>query len=227
MYCSNEQERLFSLLNARDLLALRLVSPQTKLWVEAVMSKHPTKSFTFYIDENTALHELVDEDISHGIPFFRALNVKHVSFFSQPLIPSFLRTYGSQIHTVYRSNECSDVVPKELVFYQALPNLTKLSTNWLGETSPHVELPALQRLDLHSVRSELGHSAEGVNLDFLLNLPNLTHLGLSMINMREYMEALIALGPYFAMRNGLEESSRKLLCWKDPSRTPYSRVPSL
>jgi hypothetical protein len=133
MFCCDEQETLVSLLDIRDLLALRLVSRKIRDWVDAVMSKHPTKVFTLYVEESTALHELVDEEIAQGIPFFRALNIGDKYFCSRPLITEFLCIYGTQIRTVYGSNKRGDVVPDEVAFYEAKPNLTQLSTNWLEE----------------------------------------------------------------------------------------------
>jgi hypothetical protein len=49
------QERLVSLLDIRDLLALRLVSPKTRSWVDVVMSNHPSNEFTLYINERNTL----------------------------------------------------------------------------------------------------------------------------------------------------------------------------
>jgi hypothetical protein len=194
-----------SLLDDRDLLALRLVSAKTRDWVDAVMFKHPTKAFAIYVDENTALQELTDEEMN-GIPFFRGLNITNLSFFSHPLIPSFLRIYASQIHTVYRSEEeSSDVVPEEVAFYQSLPNLTQLSTHWLGDSVPDVKLPALERLQLHSVGSTK------INFDFLQHLPNLRHLWLPDVTDDEYVKILIALGPYFETRNRWKGSSGRAL----------------
>jgi hypothetical protein len=100
MFRCNEQETLVSLLDIRDLLALRLVSCKIRDLVDAVMSKHPTKLFTHYVDESTALFGLASESVAQGIPFFKALNIGDTYFCSHPLIPEFLRIYGPQIRTV-------------------------------------------------------------------------------------------------------------------------------
>jgi hypothetical protein len=175
------------------------------------MSKHRSKAFTLYVNDKTALDQLIE--IGHGIPFFQGLNIKHSSFFSLPLISSFLRIYGTQICTVYRSKEEGGyVVPKEVAFYCALPNLTQLSTRWLGDSVPDVKLPALERLQLLTVRSTWSERAAKVNFDFLLNFPNLTHLWLTnVLDWDDNLEVLSALGQYLAIRNVWEESSRKLL----------------
>jgi hypothetical protein len=205
-----------SLLDARDLLALRLVSRKTREWVDAVLPSHPTKALTLYVDVDIdmALHELMDEEISHGIPFFRGLNLwdwdSSLSFFSHPLLPEFLRIYGSQIHTVHGPDYGGDVDPDEVAFYEALPNLTQLSIRRLGDNVPAVKMPALERLQLFSLRSEF--SKKAVDFHFLLNFPNLTHLLLPyIIDYVEQAQVLSALGPYFKKQNGLEGSSRRTL----------------
>jgi hypothetical protein len=201
-----------SLLDVRDLLALRLVSRKTRDWVDAVLSSHPTKALTLYVKKNTALDELVNEEIPHRIPFFRRLNVRDSSLFSHPQILSFLRCYGTQIHTVYRYDNCDDVDPDEVAFYEALPNLTQLSTRWLGENNvPAVKMPALERLKLHTIRSEFSDRTEKINFDFLLNFPNLTHLWLPYMSIVDHVQVWGALGPYIKKQNGLEGSSRRTL----------------
>jgi hypothetical protein len=166
------------------------------------MSKHPSKVFTLYVNKITEIHELVDEKFANGIPFFRGLKVHGSSFFSHPLIPEFLRIYGSQIDTVYGSKKRGDVVPEEVAFYHDLPNLTQLSTNWLGDDALYVKMPALERLQLLTVPSALSERAEKINFDFLLNFPNLRLLWLSYVKPDDYLEVLSALGPYLAVRNG-------------------------
>jgi hypothetical protein len=190
--------------------------------VDAVMPEHKSKVFTLYVDEDTSLDELVKEEIAHGIPFFRRLIVTDSSFFSHPLIPSFLCIYGTQIHTVYRPDFCGDdVVAEEVAFYHALPNLTQLSTNWLGDNVADVKLLSLERLQLHRIRSELSERAATINFDFLLNFPKLTHLWLPDMELVDYVELLITLGPYFAIRNGWDASlQRTLTIYVDPAR-PY------
>jgi hypothetical protein len=211
MFCCDEQEWLVSLLDIRDLLALRLVSRKTMDWVDAVMLKHPSKAFTLYVNENTALDGLENEEIAHGIPFFRRLDIMDSSFCSHPLIPSFLRIYGSQIHTVYGSYEGRRVVPDEVAFYEALTNLTQLFTNWLGDNVADVKMPALKRLHLHTIPSQGSELAAKNNFNFLLNFPNLTHLWLVYCCEEDYLEAMIALGQYFTSRNEWEGSSGRTL----------------
>jgi hypothetical protein len=192
------QEWLVSLLDIRDSLALRLVSRKTRAWVDAVMSKHPSKAFTQYVDGSTSLYGLVNEEIAQSIPFFRRLYVGDSSFFSHHLLPSYL-TYGTQIHTVIHYAERDSVVSEELAFYEALPNLTQLSANWLGD---NMKMSALKRLLLHKVPSEDSELAAKINLNFLLNFPNLTHLWLPYCSKDDYLEAMSALGQYFEIRNG-------------------------
>jgi hypothetical protein len=134
-----------SLLDVRDLLALRLNSRKTRDWVDAVLPSHPTKALT------KAVNDLMDEAIAHWIPFFRGLNVKDSSFFSHPLLPEFLDIHGSQIHTVLGPDYWDDVDPKDVAFFEALPNLTQLSTHWLGDNVPAVNMPALERLELFTL----------------------------------------------------------------------------
>jgi hypothetical protein len=205
------QEWLVSLLDIRDLLALRLVSRKTRDWLDAVMPKHPTKAFTLNVDENTALDGLVNEEIAHGIPFFRILNIRHSSFCSNPLIPSFLRIYGPQIRIVDGSYEVGDVVPHEVAFYEALPNLTQLSTNWLGNNVADVKMPALNRLQLYRIPYQGSERAEKLNFHFLLNFPKLIHLWLPCWCEDDYLGAMSALGQYFAIRNEWVGSSGKTL----------------
>jgi hypothetical protein len=205
------QEWLVSLLDIRDLLALRLVSRKIRDWVDAFMSKHPSKAFTLYINENASLAELVKEVIAHGIPFFRRLYVGDSSFFSHHLLPSFLLTYGTQIHTVIHYAYGDSVVSEELAFYEALPNLTQLSANWLGDNVADVKMPALKRFQLHKVPSEDSELAAKINFNFLLNFSNLTHLWLPYCSKDDYLEAMSALGQYFAIRNGWKGSTESTL----------------
>jgi hypothetical protein len=204
-----------SLLDDRDLLALRLVSRKMRVWVDAVLPSHPTKSLTLYVnynEKNTAVDELVEDEIPHGIPFFRRLNVGNSSFFSHPLLPDFLRIYGSQIQTVSGPYYVvGGVDPKEVAFFETLPNLTQLSARWLGDNVPAVKMPALERLKLHTLRSVFSDLTAKINFHFLQNFSNLTHLWLPKISLNGYVEVLIALRPYFAIRNGLEGSSRRTL----------------
>jgi hypothetical protein len=200
-----------SLLDDRDLLALRLVSRKMREWVDAVLPSHPTKALTLYVDDDTALHELIDEEITHGIPFFRGLNVRDSSFFSHPRIPKFLGIYGSQINTVHGPYCGDDVDRHEVAFYEALPNLTQLSTGWLGDKVPAVKMPALQRLKLHTIRSGSSNWTAKNNFDFLQNFPKLTHLWLPRMNIVEHVQVWCAFGPYFKKRNGLEECFRRTL----------------
>jgi hypothetical protein len=170
--------------------------------VDAVLPNHPTKNITLYVNKNTALHELVEEDIAHGIPFFRGLNVRDSTFFSHPLLPEFLGIYGSQIQTIYRSDTFGGVVPDEVAFYESLPNLTQLSTGWLGGYVPTWKMPALERLKLHTIGFEFSDRTEKINFDFLLNFPNLTHLRLPYMKIVEHVhQVLCALGPYFKKQN--------------------------
>jgi hypothetical protein len=116
---------------------------------DAVMSKHPTKALSLYLNEQTkTLGEFMDEKMD-GIPLFRGLKVTGSAFFSHPLIPEFLHIYGSQIHTVIRSKKVSvdnDVVPEEVAFYQtAQPDPVA--------NVPDGKLPALERLQILTVRS--------------------------------------------------------------------------
>jgi hypothetical protein len=154
-----------------------------------------------------------------GIPFVRGLKIKHISFFSHPLIPEFLRVYGPQIQTVTRPDCFADVVPEEVAFYMALPNLRELSTRWLGENVPNVKMPALERLHLFSVNYDDDEGPGNTKFDFLLNFPNLRQLWLPFND--EWFESvgvLSALGSYFAVRNGWEELSprRTLIISVDP-----------
>jgi hypothetical protein len=202
-----------SLLDDRDLLALRLVSRKTRDWVDAVLPSHPTKSLTLFVNkkynEKNTLYELMEDEIAEGIPFFRRLNVGDPSFFSHPRIHEFLGIYGSQIHTVDAPKYCGDVDPKNVAFYSALPNLTQLSTRWLGDNVPAVTMPALQRLELFTLQSELREKA--VDFHFLLNFSNLTHLLLPYMDSVEQIQVWAALGPYFKKQNELEGSSRRTL----------------
>jgi hypothetical protein len=179
--------------------------------MDAAMSKHRSKSFTLYVNTNTCLQELVDENNAHGIPFFRRLYVWDTSFFSHSLIPGFLRIYGSHIHTVYHPAYGDKVVPNELTFYEALPNLTQLSANWLGDNVADGKMPAVKRLELHTVPSEYSKPAAKINFNFLLKFPNLTHLWLPYCTEDEYFEATSALGQYFAIRNGWKRSKGRTL----------------
>jgi hypothetical protein len=175
------------------------------------MSKHKSKMFTLRFNER-ALDELMGEEIDR-IPYFRGLNVRAISFFSNPLIPSFLRIYGPQIHTVSHHNYDDDFVSEDVDFYRSLPNLTQLSARWLGEKKvADMKMPALERLKLFTVPSTLNERSPGTDFEFLVNFPNLRHLWLTIIDLSEYFEVLSALGPYFAIRNGWEERlSRKPL----------------
>jgi hypothetical protein len=55
MCCLDEQEWLISMVDINDLLALRLVSPKTKEWVDAIISKIKIKSFTLFVNETNNL----------------------------------------------------------------------------------------------------------------------------------------------------------------------------
>jgi hypothetical protein len=123
-----------SLIDDLVLLALRLVCQETRDCMHAVISKQLSKVFTLYVNKHTSLDELVNEEIVHGISYFRGLSITHETFFSHPLIPSFLRCNGSQIHTVYCHKKCGDVAPDEVAFYEAQPNLNQFSTCWLGDS---------------------------------------------------------------------------------------------
>jgi hypothetical protein len=229
MCCSDGQEWLVSFLDVHDLLALRLVSPKTRAWVDSLMSKHRSKAFTLYLNEEKTLKELMDKQFALGIPFFKRLNIGHPTFFSHPLIPEFLRIYGPQIHTVYHSENHDDIVPEEVAFYQALPNLTQHSTCWLGANVPDVKMPALKRLQLLKVSSECYSYYDSEIIrndllpiiskpDFLPSFPNLTHLWLPPIELIYYVEVSDAIRPYFAVRNGWKGSSsaRTLTIFVEP-----------
>jgi hypothetical protein len=233
--CRDEQEWLVSFLDVCDLFALRLVSIQTRAWVDAVMSKHRNKVFTLYLNKEKTLKELMDKQFAAGIPFFRRLHIGNPTFFSHPLIPEFIRIYGPQIHTVYHSENHDDVVPEEVAFYQALTNLTQLSTCWLGANVADEKMPALKRLQLLTISSEIydEHDSETIRNDlmsviskpdFLPSFPNLTHLWLPPINLIYYEGVLEALGPYFAVRNGWKRSSsaaRTLTIFVEPDSIEY------
>jgi hypothetical protein len=221
----DEQEMLISLLDVRDLLALRLVSRKTRAWVDAVMPSHPTKAFTLRVDKEKTLDKIMGEGLD-GIPCCRRLNIRSSSFFSHPLFPSFLRTFGPQIHTVFQFGYRGRLVPEEVAFYQALPNLAQLvsTTRWLGKNVPEVAMPSLRRLELHALPSELKESGGTFNYDFLLNFPNLSHLSLPNVYGDEYIEFWTAIGSYFKKRNGLEEGCfRRTLIIQ---LTTYNTVPA-
>jgi hypothetical protein len=234
LFC-DEQDELVSSLDVPDLLALRLVSRETKSWVDLVMSGHKSKAFTLYFDEeDRTLDQFMDERKQKaeagaiGIPF-GALNLTGVttssSFFSDPLIPTFLLDYGPKIHRILNCFEWHDVEvdiipPEELAFYQALPNLTTLSTLSPGENVPEVKMPALRNLKLltlQSVQEEEENDEDDdsdtsprlvINVDFLLNCPNLRLLWLpDDMDLEQYVKILTDLGAYFADRNGSSSST--------------------
>jgi hypothetical protein len=183
--------------------------------------------FTHYVDESTALFGLANESVAQGIPIFKALNICDKYFCSRPLIPEFLRIYGPQIRTVYGSTEGGYDDADEVAFYEALPNLTQLSTNWLEEHMADLKLPALKRLQLYTIPSE----AVTTNFYFLVNFPNLTHLWLPYFGEDEYLIVMTALGQYFAIRNGWRGSSGRTLTVSfdviDPELTPTEGVARL
>jgi hypothetical protein len=210
---------LVSLLDVRDLRTLRLVSRKTRDWVdETMMSKHHNKAFTLYVDRNTALEELVAEETARdGILFFRRLDIRYSPFFLSPIIPSFLRTYGDQIHTVYRADCDDDVLPEEVAFIQALPNLVELHTSWLGPNAPNVKMRALKHLHLYRRQFESSDDSREwgaeVDLGYLHNFPNLTHLGLpyALGLWDEDVHLLSALGDYLEGRRKESSSSGRTL----------------
>jgi hypothetical protein len=209
---------LVSLLDVPDLRTLRLVSRKTRDWVdEVMMSKHHNKAFTLYVNGNTAIEDLVAEETARDWNlFFRRLDIRCSSFYLSPLIPSFLRTHGDQIHTVDRSECGDDVLPEEVAFIQALPNLVELHTTWLGANAPNVKMRALKHLQLYRIRSESSDDREAeVNLGFLENFPNLTHLGLPYMSYfwDDDVEVLSALGDYLeARRNGSSSGRTLTIC---------------
>jgi hypothetical protein len=217
MCCCAEQEWLLSMLDINELLVLRFVSQKTKEWVDAIMWKRKRKPFTLSVDETTALHELVNEESFPGIPLFRGLHILPLldtDFFFLPLIPEFLRIYGPQIHTISRPGILADVVPEEVAFYQALPNLIQLSVPWLGDDVRNVKMPALERLQLLSLYYLNDDITANINFDFLLNFPNLRQLWLCYTHRwYESVGVLSDLVSYFAVRNGREgpSSGRTLL----------------
>jgi hypothetical protein len=232
----DEQDDLVSSLDIRDLLGLRLVSRETKSWVDVVMSKHKGKAFTLYFDEKKgrSLDRFQEERKQKaeagtiGIPF-GSVDLTEVttssSFFSHPFIAQFLLEYGPKIHRIrnsidYWRNRDAKVIPlEELAFYQSLPNLTTLSTfTPPGENVPQVKMPALRNLKLVSLLTVPMQDDNGyyyitsprlvINVDFLLNCPNLRLLWLPSMDLYQYVKILTALGAYFATINA--SSSRKL-----------------
>jgi hypothetical protein len=150
----------------------------------------------------------------------------HSSFFWHPRIPKFLGIYGSQIHTLHGPDHWGDVDPDEVAFYEALPNLNQLSIRCLGDDHvPAVKMPALKRLKLHTIRSVFSDLTAKINFHFLQNFPNLTHLWLPTMSLNEIVEVLIALGPYFAIRNGLEGSIPRTLTIFLRSYESYGHFP--
>jgi hypothetical protein len=107
------------------------------------MTKHPSKEFTISVNNKTTLDKLIGEETDR-IPFFRRLKINHCSFFMYPLTPSFLRIYGPQIRTVRNYNNECKVVPEQIAFFQALPNLTQLSTYWSPDNLLDVKMPAIK-----------------------------------------------------------------------------------
>jgi hypothetical protein len=213
------------LLGVRDLLALRLVSSETKSWLDTVMLGHKSKAFTLSLDdEDWTLDGFMDEQ--NKIPF-KTLNftkTKASFFYSHALLPSFLQTYGPQIHRIqtpsgFFLHPNADEVPpqKELSFYQGLPHLTHLSlfTSNLGENVPlptieEEKLPFLRQLQSFSIRFagyEVYDSCEVIrNIDFLRHCPNLRKLSIHHdMHLDESVKVLTALGDYFAARNGWKE----------------------
>jgi hypothetical protein len=195
------------------------------------MSGHKSKAFTLSFDEEKGrtLDRFMEERKQTaeagtiGIPF-GSLDFTEVttssSFFLHPLIPQFLLEYGPKVHRILNSFECNDgevdmIPPEELAFYQALPNLTTLSTHSPGENVPQVEMPALRNLkllSLQSVQDEEENDEDDdsdaspplvINVDFLLNCPNLQLLWLpDEMDLEQYVKILTDLGAYFAHRNG-------------------------
>jgi hypothetical protein len=215
------------LLGVRDLLALRLVSSETKSWVDSVMLGHRSKAFLTLTldDEDRTLDGFMD--VQNKIPFktLDFFETRASSFYSHPLLPSFLQTYGPQINRIHTpsgfflhsnaESEFDELPPeKELAFYQGLPNLTHLSlfNSNLEENVPlptveEEKLPFLQHL--HAISIEFGGYYENNespdvirNIDFLRHCPNLRKLTLPSMPLVESVKVLTALGDYFASRNG-------------------------
>jgi hypothetical protein len=220
------------LLDVRDLLALRIVSSETKSWLDSVMLGHRSKAFTLTLDdEDRTLDGFMDEEKTmtmeqKKIPF-KTLNFEHTrasSFYSHPLLPSFLQTYGPQIHRIQTpsgfflhrnaESEVDEVPPeKELAFYQGLPHLIHLSlvTSRLEENVPlptieEGNLPFLRQLQSLTIQfaDYVGYDSSEVikNIDFLRHCPNLRKLSVPHLPFVEFVKVLTALGEYFAARNG-------------------------
>jgi hypothetical protein len=182
------------MLDIPDLLALRLVSPEAKSWVDFVMSEYKSKDITLYFDEKKGrtLGRFMEERMQNdeagaiGIPF-GSLNLTEVttssSFFSHPLIRQFHLDYGPEIHRVINYLRVSynegqhDITPlEELTFYQDLPNLCDLTTLSIlapGENAPQVGLPALRYLELLKLEVEAAPVDEDDEDDYFWPLPTL------------------------------------------------------
>jgi Leucine-rich repeat (LRR) protein len=221
MQCSEQQDELVSLLDIRDLLALRLASSETKSWLDTVMMGHTSEAFTLKLDdEDRTLDRFMDEE--KKIPF-KTLNftkTKASFFYSHPLLPSFLQTYGPQIHRIHTPSgfflhPAADEVPpdKELAFYQGLPNLIHLSlvTSRVEENVPlptieKEKLPFLAHLQSFSLQLTFNgdHNSSEVirNIHFLRHCPSLRKLSLPNMPLVESVKVLTTLGDFFAARNG-------------------------
>jgi Leucine-rich repeat (LRR) protein len=222
---AEQQDELVSLLDVRDLLALRLVSSETKSWLDTVMLGHRSKVFTLTLDwYYRTLDRFMDEE--KKIPF-KTLNFNKTrassSFYSHPLLPSFLQTYGPQIHRIHTpygfflhpNAEYKVEVPpeKELAFYQGIPNLIHLSlfTSTVEENVPlptieEEKLPFLRQLQSFSIQLACYSDSDSCevirNIDFLRHCPNLRKLTLNEMPLVESVKVLTALGDYFVARNG-------------------------
>jgi hypothetical protein len=204
------------------------------------MLGHRTKAFTLTLDdEDRTLDGFMDEE--KKIPF-KALNftkTKASFFYSHALLPSFLQTYGPQLHRIHTpsgfflhlnaDSEVDEVPPeKELAFYQGLPNLTHLSLfNFYLKENVLLPLPTIEKeklpflQHLHSFSIELavtvfgGESTEVIrNMYFLQHCPSLRKLSLHDMSLLESVKVLTTLGDKFAAMNG----------WKGGGTPPTLRI---
>jgi hypothetical protein len=190
------------------------------------MLGHRSKAFTLTLDEeNRTLDGFMDEQKKIPFKTLDFFETRASSFYSHPLLPSFLQTYGPQINWIHTPSgfflhpnaeaEVDEVPPeKELAFYQGLPNLIhlclftyRLWENVLLPTIEEEKLPFLRKLQSISILLA-GYgpydSCEVIgSIDFLRHCPNLRKLSLlSEMPLVESVKVLTALGDYFAARNG-------------------------
>jgi hypothetical protein len=240
--------RLLDFFPLRTLLSFRLLSRETKSWVDSypALEKRLYKT-TIYLNERNLSQFLIQ---INSLPFTKFAfisdsqqNIGHsISLYEHPEIPTFLQQFGSRVLHLFVPSMLMCRSEEEFRFFQAMTNLQVLEINSITSVARGIfdveeeeeeessstipqRIPLACLTLLHSLHLREFHSSSSLNyyLDLIENSPRLHKLHLNIALFVKHM--LEDEQEDEAWKNAQERTKRVLLAYLTQRNHTANRRP--